>query len=225
MQMTYEEFLLLPENHNHEIYEWINGQVVKMARPIIQHQRICDNLITIFKNYLYGKNCQIFSSIDVQLVDNDSPSHVSPDLCVICGVNDPTLKRYVGSPELCIEVLSSNKDHDLVTKKRLYLENSIKEYWIVNPFDESILINILVRKDEEYYYEESLYKLKETKTLCPSIFPRLFVNLSIVFNTNSLSREEFLEYNIKDIFKLTKKELLKLLEKYNNEEECNSNDV
>ena len=36
-------------------------------------------------------------------------------------------------PALCIEVLSSNRAHDRVTKRYLYAEAGVKEYWIVDP--------------------------------------------------------------------------------------------
>ena len=200
--MTYEEFLALPENHNNMIYEWINGQVVKMARPIVQHQKVCDNLVKFFGLYLTGKNCKLYSAIDVQLSEAGDPSHVSPDLCVICGINDSTIKRYIGAPELCIEILSSNKDHDLITKKRLYLENGVKEYWIVDHVNKSILVNIFTQGT----YETKLY---ENGIFYSSLFPTYPIELKTVFEEITVA--ETIEYL---------KRLLDILQK-----ECDSNDV
>ena len=36
-------------------------------------------------------------------------------------------------PDLCIEVLSSNRAHDRVTKRFLYAEAGVAEYWVVEP--------------------------------------------------------------------------------------------
>lgn len=36
-------------------------------------------------------------------------------------------------PEICIEVLSGNRAYDRVTKRYLYAEAGVAEYWIVDP--------------------------------------------------------------------------------------------
>ena len=38
-----------------------------------------------------------------------------------------------GVPDLVIEVLSSDKNYDLVTKKAVYEKCGVKEYWVVDP--------------------------------------------------------------------------------------------
>jgi Uma2 family endonuclease len=48
------------------------------------------------------------------------------------------LDRNVASPiqripELCIEVLSNNRTYDRVTKRFMYAEAGVAEYWIVDP--------------------------------------------------------------------------------------------
>ena len=36
-------------------------------------------------------------------------------------------------PEICIEVLSTNRTYDRVTKRFLYAEVGVSEYWLVDP--------------------------------------------------------------------------------------------
>ena len=36
-------------------------------------------------------------------------------------------------PELCVEVLSSNRTYDRVAKRFMYAEAGVVEYWIVDP--------------------------------------------------------------------------------------------
>jgi Uma2 family endonuclease len=36
-------------------------------------------------------------------------------------------------PELCVEVLSTDRTHDRVTKRLLYAASGVREYWVVEP--------------------------------------------------------------------------------------------
>ena len=36
-------------------------------------------------------------------------------------------------PEICVEVLSSNRTYDRVTKRFMYAEAGVAEYWMVDP--------------------------------------------------------------------------------------------
>ena len=215
--MTYEEFLALPENHNNMIYEWINGQVVKMARPNPRHAEVCGNLNTILKLYLYGKKCKVYFEIDVQFGEdeNHNLSCVAPDLCIICEADEPLAQPYIGVPDLCIEILSKNKGNDLIKKRKLYLENGVREYWIVDPLHRYIWVNILKYNSEgKGYYDEHIY---EEDIFHSTLFPDLLIDLRIVFDDGSLAYNEFLKYKLKNVLKLTKEELLKLLEEYDND--------
>ena len=47
----------------------------------------------------------------------------------------------VGPPLLALEVLSpSTRRHDLVRKRRLYEREGVREYWVVDPEDESVSV-------------------------------------------------------------------------------------
>ena len=56
-----------------------------------------------------------------------------------------------------IEITSSNEVHDYVTKLKLYQNYGVKEYWIVNPKDESVLVYVF---DENIHIEK--YDFTET---------------------------------------------------------------
>jgi Uma2 family endonuclease len=50
----------------------------------------------------------------------------------------------LGAPDLVIEILSpSNSKKEMDLKFDLYEENGVKEYWIVNPLDETVYIYVL----------------------------------------------------------------------------------
>lgn len=77
---------------------------------------------------------------------------VIPDLSIICDITGFTEARYVGVPNLIVEILSpSNQSHDLITKLHLYMNYGVEEYWIVNPMLHSITVYTL---NDEGMYEQ-----------------------------------------------------------------------
>ena len=49
--------------------------------------------------------------------------------------------RYMGTPDLVIEILSdSTRKKDMLDKLNSYMLSTVKEYWIVDPKQESIII-------------------------------------------------------------------------------------
>jgi Uma2 family endonuclease len=82
---------------------------------------------------------------------------VIPDLSVICEKVGFTESRYIGVPNLIVEILSpSNQSHDLIAKLNLYLNDGVKEYWIINPMLDSITVYAL--------NDESMYDQHDMKT-------------------------------------------------------------
>ena len=59
-------------------------------------------------------------------------------------------KNYIGVPELIIEIISpSNQSHDLIFKTNLYQKSHVKEYWIINPILNNIMVYSL-GEDNQY---------------------------------------------------------------------------
>ncbi|WP_042346219.1 Uma2 family endonuclease, partial [Capnocytophaga canis] len=66
------------------------------------------------------------------------------DLCVICDESKLDERGCIGAPDLIIEILSpGNSKKEMKNKFELYQESGVEEYWIVNPTDENILVNVL----------------------------------------------------------------------------------
>lgn len=136
-----------------QLLEYIDGIVYMSPSPSTKHQRISMRLSSALFTFLQGKPCEVFSApFDVELNRDEINENkvVIPDLSVICNKTGLTDKKYVGVPMFIIEILSpSNQSHDLVTKLNLYMRYGVKEYWIVNPINDAILVYRL-NDSEEY---------------------------------------------------------------------------
>ncbi|MDD3270189.1 MAG: Uma2 family endonuclease, partial [Syntrophomonadaceae bacterium] len=86
--------------------------------------------------------------------------------------------KYEGIPTLVVEVLSpSNRGKDMAIKLSLYMKSGIKEYWVVNLENKSIL---------QYSFSperdiEGLTSLGEGETIESSAFAGLEISLANIF--------------------------------------------
>lgn len=144
--VSFEEYIKLREE-SEEILEYIDGVICMSPSLSIKHQLVSSNLHTEFGIFLRGKKCKVFAApTDIQLSigDVEDKKIVIPDLSIICDQNNFTDNRYVGVPTLIVEILSpSNQSHDLVTKFNLYMKYGVKEYWIINPMKQAIIVYTL----------------------------------------------------------------------------------
>jgi Uma2 family endonuclease len=180
---SYADYLLWQFS---ERVELIKGKIFKMSpAPSSSHQDISLNLTRIIDKVFYKTSCKFYvAPFDVRLInykestpDNQIFSVVQPDLCVICDRSKVDLKGCLGSPDLVVEILSlGNSKKEMDTKFDLYQENKILEYWIVDPFQKTILIYVL---ENERYIGMKPY-LIDSKIISPT-FPELKVSVRKVF--------------------------------------------
>jgi Uma2 family endonuclease len=167
-----------------ELLEYIDGFVYISPSPSTKHQRVSGNIYMKFRNFLEGKSCEVFHApFDIELKNEkmEGTKIVIPDLSIICDKNGFTDTRYIGVPDLIVEILSpSNQTHDLITKLNLYMNYGVKEYWIVNPMLNSITVYAL--NDEEMYIQ---YDMKtETGSITSKFLLGFSVDLNEIFKKN-----------------------------------------
>lgn len=140
-----------------EMVELINGKVFKKAAaaPRRIHQWLAGNLYTELNQFLKGKKCQAYiAPFDVRLPvkskrDDKIYTVVQPDICVVCDSEKLDDRGCIGAPDLVVEVLSpGNKQLELQHKYEVYESSGIKEYWIMDPDSQTLLIYTL--KDGKY---------------------------------------------------------------------------
>jgi len=150
--LTIEEFSAIYGNRE-ERYELIDGIPYMMAAPAIIHQGLSAFLLAELYNFLKGKKCRVFAApCDVFLTESPRDEAgkvkvnkrvkgtvVQPDLVVIC--DEKKIKRdgCHGAPDLIVEILSeSTKDKDTGVKLYKYHSSGVREYWVVDPDEETI---------------------------------------------------------------------------------------
>ncbi len=136
-----------------EMVELIKGKVFKrdIAAPALNHQRISMHLSVRFYNFLKGKTCQVFHApFDVRLPvkskkNKDIDTVVQPGICVVCDPSKLDAAGCLGAPDLVVEILSpGNNKRELKNKYEVYGEVGVREYWIIHPNEQTLLIYSLV---------------------------------------------------------------------------------
>lgn len=144
-KVSYEEFMEIYENSELRL-EYINGEIVVLDSPSPYHQDISGNLYVHLRAYLRDKLCKVFyAPFDVHFYkkDLDTPDVMQPDLLIVCDLDEAVNEgdRYMGTPSLCIEILSkSTRSKDMVDKLNTFMLSGVKEYWVVDPKKQIVLI-------------------------------------------------------------------------------------
>lgn len=149
---TANEFFALTPESNSERYELIYGDIVALAAPNINHQRISGRLNFELTNYIKRKNgkCEVFSApTDVQLSCN---TVVQPDIFVTCDSDKFDEQKYNGAPDLVIEITSSNRSDDFTRKVALYAESGVREYWIVDTLYQRVIVYFFDKSNSPNIY-------------------------------------------------------------------------
>jgi Uma2 family endonuclease len=143
---TIEEFWALPESLLH--IEYINGEILMAPTPTPPHQRIVGNIFFALANFVrHEGGGEVFvSPLDVILPSGDV---VQPDVFFMKSeeAKRAVKERVRGVPTLAVEVLSPGSvKHDRLTKRGLYEQNGVREYWIVDPKARTIAQLVLRKK-------------------------------------------------------------------------------
>ena len=137
---TSDEFLTMNDLEGR--YELFSGEVYAMSPvPNIIHQILSGGIYLTIGNYIkkHKGKCRVLAApTDVKLNDENT---VQPDIFVVCDPDKLDEQKCNGAPDWVIEILSpSNAEHDTVEKLILYSKCGVREYWIVDPMNEKVLV-------------------------------------------------------------------------------------
>jgi Uma2 family endonuclease len=164
-----------------ERYELIGGELIMVPPPSTYHQDILTYLVEtlgpIVRKKRLGK--VYVSPVNVFASEHDV---YQPDLLFVRQEHRSIIANdgVHGAPDFVIEILSpSNAYYDLKTKKDIYQQIGVREYWIVDPMDHSV--ECFVNSDTGF---KSVQAAKSTGTVCSEVIPDFCIELVDIFSSN-----------------------------------------
>lgn len=154
---TIDDIYALPDGERAEL---IDGKIFYMAPPNRTHQRILLFLCRIIADYIDSKNgdCEINIAPFAVFLNKDDINYVEPDISVVCDPLKLDEKGCHGAPDWIIEIVSpGNKPMDYFTKLFKYRTAGVREYWIVDPTKEQIMVyRFEMETMEQYSFGENV---------------------------------------------------------------------
>lgn len=154
---TIEDIYDLPDGERAEL---IDGQIYYMAPPSRKHQAIAVELLTTINNYIKSKGgpCKPYIAPFAVFLNENDKNYVEPDISVICSPDKLTDRGCSGAPDWIIEIVSpGSRRMDYYTKLFKYRTAGVREYWIVDPDKNRIMVYSFETEDTmEYTFSDSI---------------------------------------------------------------------
>jgi Uma2 family endonuclease len=182
---SYADYLTWFDDKRRELYDGF----IKLITPAPSrvHQEISLNLVTEIKNFLKKKKCKVYNApFDVRfpksgiIDDRKIFTVVQPDICIICDIEKLDVNGCIGAPDMIVEIISpKNSRRDIKDKFQIYEENGVREYWIVHPNDQTVIVFML---DENSKYKQVGMFANDEKIQVNIFNGELEIDLTEVFN-------------------------------------------
>ena len=154
---TIDDIYALPDGQRAEL---IDGQIYDMAPPNRRHQKIVQFFSRRIGNYIASKggSCEVYPAPFAVKLNADDRTYVEPDISVICDPKKLTEEGCTGAPDWIIEVVSpSTRRMDYSVKLFKYRTAGVREYWIVDPDKNRIMVHDLEEDNmEEYTFTDAV---------------------------------------------------------------------
>lgn len=109
-------------------------QITDMAGAYIEHSIVITNFVAIVRNQLKKSLCRVFpGNVQYRWNVGGEEKNVIPDATINCQIKAKRGNYFINAPRFVMEVLSdSTEKYDRTTKKEIYQDQDIDEYWIVD---------------------------------------------------------------------------------------------
>jgi len=153
------EFQKIIENENKKLgnencqYELINGQIYMMSSPNEMHHDLSKFIEKYLDNYFENSGCKVYHApFDLFLFDKKHFALLTsdkstckdvyvPDIMVVCDKDKRREDGVHGAPDLVVEIVSKSSIRiDYQEKLFAYMNFGVKEYWVVDPMKQKIMV-------------------------------------------------------------------------------------
>ncbi len=148
---TIDDIYALPDGERAEL---IDGDIYYMAPPSRIHQKIRWKLHQAIANYIDSNKgtCEVYAAPFAVFLNEDDKNYAEPDISVICDKDKLTDKGCKGAPDWIIEIVSAgSRRMDYYTKLFKYRTAGVREYWIVDPEKERVMVYDFERETTDEY--------------------------------------------------------------------------
>ncbi len=137
---TIYDIMALPEGERAEL---IDGEMFMMATPTRRHQKTAGWLYNMIFNHIMkkGGRCEVDISPFAVFLKKDIWNYVEPDVIVVCDRDKLDDQGCHGAPDWALEVVSpSSVTMDYRRKLEAYRSAGVREYWIIDPVKETVMV-------------------------------------------------------------------------------------
>ncbi|MGI8640179.1 MAG: Uma2 family endonuclease [Pyrinomonadaceae bacterium] len=158
--------------------EFINGEIIFQSPAKLRHVSAVGLLHSLLRTYVIKHQLGFVGSekMLVSLTRND----YEPDICFFDKSKSQSFtstQMQFPAPDLAVEVLSdSTAGKDRTTKFQDYAAHGVKEYWIIDPENETV---------EQYYLQNEEYELllkAKDGTINSIVLPDFRIQIRAVFD-------------------------------------------
>lgn len=148
---TIDDIYALPEGARAEL---VDGKIYDMAPPNTRHQLLLSDLHYQIKDFMKRNKgaCEVIPAPFAVFLNEDESNYVEPDISIICDKEKVTDKGCNGAPDWIIEIVSpGSRQMDYFIKLFKYRTAGVKEYWIVDPAKEFVMVYRFEEETMEHY--------------------------------------------------------------------------
>lgn len=149
---TSDDYWNLPDGQRAEL---IDGRLYNMAPPSRIHQKLVSKFVHLIGNHIAANHdsCEVYPAPFAVNLDANDKVWIEPDLSVICDKNKLTDRGCKGAPDWIIEIASPGSIRtDYSVKLFKYRTAGVREYWIVNPMQKTVLAYSFEGQEDAGYF-------------------------------------------------------------------------
>ena len=181
-RMSLDEFLALGETDGK--WELDDGALYIMASGSPDHQFLILGFCRHIADYLdeFEESPAQFYHEMTTILSRELQRAPEPDVVIILNERRDIVSRVrvEAPPDIVVEILSMDRNRDLVRKRQIYAEAGVLEYWLIDPRNDTV--TMLELRDGAYVERAAL---TAADTLTTPLLPGLEIPLADVFHHRS----------------------------------------